>query len=225
MMNTISWTDAADKISGSLQQVVDYIPNVFTFVVIILLGILFGWAVQTLIVRGLKALNLKPYIDKLGLKTIYPAKFDFIEFLGDLAQWIVIIAFLLPALEALNISDGTLSPVSDIVSFLPKVIIASVIFLVGVVVADFLSRAVEGVAAALKAKQSRFLADMVRWLVVIAAFLLALNKIEIVGINILDVMTQGLVYGFTAAFAIAFGFGGQDVARDILQRFRKNLPK
>ncbi|HBG81221.1 TPA: hypothetical protein DDW69_00070 [candidate division CPR2 bacterium] len=220
-MQAISWNEVATRITDRLAGVISYIPNVIGALVIILIGILVGWAFKTLIVRVLESIKLKPYIDKLGLAKVYPAKFDLVEFLGDVAKWIVIIIFLIPALDALN-AQQTNELVTKIVGYIPNVVAAIAIIMVVFIIADLVSRAIEGTVATIGAKSAKLLADVARWTIIILAVLAGAQQL---GIESSEDIIKAIAFGLAATFAIAFGFGGQDFAKEILSRFRKNLPK
>lgn len=225
MQDQLTWNEVATKITDTLLSVVGFIDNIIYAAIIVLIGVLVGWAFKTIIIRTLQAVKLKPYFERLGLSKVYPGKFDLIEFLGDLIKWTVIIVFLIPALEVLipkDKADYTVGLVNSIVEFIPSVIIAIAILIVGIIIADLVARAVEGTAATVGAKSSRFLADFARWSIVVFVLLLALAQLNI---SQIDTIIQAISFGVGAAFALSFGLGGQDFAKDVIARFRKNLPK
>jgi hypothetical protein len=216
------WDMTTDAVVESLRDVVNYIPELIGAIVVILIGVLVGWAVKTVVVRALKFVKVKPYTDAIGLNKVFSTKIDLVSLLGDLAKWIIIIVFLLPALEILGLS-GVNDLVSGVVSYLPQVVVAVVILMVGAVLADLASRAVEAAAQTIGAKTAAVVADVTRWAVVIFAVLAALAQL-----GIATAIINNLVLGFVALVAIAgglaFGLGGQDAAKEVIDRLRKNLP-
>jgi len=223
-MNVSEYADlTVVAVTDSTKGILNYLPKVFWAVIVVLVGVLVAWAVKTLLVKGLKLIKLKPYTDAVGLNKVFPGQLDLVNLLGDLVKWIIIIVFLLPALEILDLAIFT-EIVASIVAYLPNVLVAVIILVVGTVLADLLARVIESATHTLGAKAAAFAADFARWTVIIIAVLSAMTQlgIEIVVIN--QVIT-GIVAMLAIAGGLAFGLGGQGAAKDVIDRFRKNLPK
>jgi len=218
------WTKlTTDAVTESLKGVVNYLPKVVGAVVVILIGVLVAWAVKTVIVRVLKLIKVKPYTDAIGLNKVFPEKLELAELLGDLAKWIIMIVFLLPALEILDLTQIN-ELVAQVVSYLPNVVVAVVIVVVGAVVADLISRVVESAASTIGAKTAAVAADVARWSVVVFAVLAALMQLGI-AVGIINNLVVGFVAMVAIAGGLAFGLGGQDAAREVIERLKKNMPK
>lgn len=213
----------ADSVTAYLKDVVNYLPKFVGAMVVILLGVLVAWAVKTVVVRVLKFVKLKPYTDAIGLNKVFTEKVEVVELLGDLAKWIVVIVFLLPALQILDLTQVN-SLVSDVVAYLPNVVAAVAILTIGTVVADLFSRVVESTARTVGTKTAAVGADVARWSVVVFAVLVALAQLGI-AVAIINTIITGLVAALAIAGGLAFGLGGQDAAKDVIARVRKNLPK
>lgn len=223
-MEVKSWaTMTTDAVSQSLRDVINYLPKVIGAVVVILIGVLVAWAVKTVIVRVLKLIRVKPYTDAIGLNKVFPENLGLVELLGDLAKWIIIIVFLIPAVEILGLTQIN-DLVTRVVAYLPNVVVAVVIVIVGAIVADLISRVVESAASTIGTKTASAAADVARWAVVVFAVLAALMQLG-VAVTIIDRLVTGIVVAIALAAGLAFGLGGQDAAREAIARLRKNLPK
>jgi hypothetical protein len=217
------WNLTSDAVVDSLKGVFDYIPELIGAVVVIMLGVLVGWAVKTVVVKGLRFIKVKPYTDAIGLNKVFKTKEDLVELLGDLAKWVIIIVFLIPALNILGLADVN-ELVKSVVAYLPQVVVAVVILMVGAVLADLASRAVEATAQTIGAKTAALVADIARWAVVVFAILIALDQLGIAS-GIINTLVTGLVALVALAGGLAFGLGGQDAAKEVIERLKKNLPK
>jgi hypothetical protein len=214
-------TLTTNAVSTSLKDVIGYIPEILGALVVVLVGVLVAWAVKTVIVKALSLVKIKPYTDAIGLNRVFAAKVNVAELLGDLAKWIIVIISLLPASEILGlkrVSDLT----AEVVSYLPNVVVAVVIVMVGVVVADLLARVVESAAQTIGASTAAIAADVTRWIIVVFVVLAALLEL-----GIATTIIATLITAFFAMLAIAgglaFGLGGQEAAKDVINRLRKNL--
>ncbi len=217
------WNLTTDAVVASLKDVANYVPEVVGALVVILVGVLVAWAIKTVVVKGLRFVKVKPYTDAIGLNKVFKTKEDLVELLGDLVKWVIVIIFLVPALNILGLADVN-DLVKSVVAYLPQVIVAVVILMVGAVLADLASRAVEATAQTIGAKTAAMVADVTRWAVMVFAILIALDQLGIAS-GIINTLVTGLVALIAIAGGLAFGLGGQDAAKDFVERMRKNLPR
>jgi hypothetical protein len=211
------------SVRDSLSNAISFIPEIIAALIVILIGVIIAWAIKTVIVRALGYLKLEKYTESVGLDKVFTQKVEFAELLGDIAKWTVIIIFLVPALEILNLTQIN-TVLTRVIDYIPNVIVAVVVVMVGLVVADLASRVVRSTAATIGAHTADLLADVAKWAVVIFAVFAALVQLGIAEDMILS-LWQGVVYFFVLAGAIAFGLGGKDAASDLISHLRKNLPK
>ena len=105
--------------------------------------------------------------------------------------------------------------------FLPNLVIAALVWMVGLLLANFMAQAVLIAAVNAQVALAPLIAGAVRWLVLVFAGAAALTQLGIAREMVL--LTFGIAFGGTVlALALAFGLGGKDLAREILEsRFRK----
>lgn len=223
-MNFADTTNATTTaVTDSLNAVINYIPNLIAALVILLIGIIVAWAIKTVVVKVLGFVNVKPVTETVGLDKVLKTKVDLVDLIGDLVRWIVIIVFLIPALEVLDLTQIN-DVLQGVVEYLPNVVAAVFIVMIGAVVADLVARVISGTVDTIGAKTAEVLADVARYSVIVFVVLAALQQL-----GIAPAMLNTLFTGFVALVAIAgglaFGLGGQDSARDLIARLRKNLPK
>ncbi len=211
------------SVRDSLSTSVGFIPRVVAALVVILIGILVAWAVKTVIVKALAFIKVKKYTDSVGLDKVFPTNVGFASLLGDIAQWTIIIVFLIPAFDILNLAAVN-TVLVGILHYIPNVVIAVVIMLVGIVIADLADRVVRTTAITIGTKASDILGTIAKWAVVIFAAFAALIQLGIAEDMLLS-LWQGFIYFFVLAGAIAFGLGGKDAAADLIANLRKQLPK
>lgn len=223
-MEISEWTSATTTaVAESLNNVAAYIPNILGALIIILIGIIIAWAVKTVVVKVLGYIDVKQITDTVGLDRVFKTKINLIDLIGDLVRWIVIIVFLLPALEVLELPQVN-EMLQSVVAFIPNVIAAVFIVMIGAIVADLVAKVIAGAVETIGAKTAEALADVARYSIIIFVLIAALAQL-----GVATVMLQNLFTGFVALIAIAgglaFGLGGQDAAKDLIARLRKNLPR
>jgi len=223
-MEVQDWAQlTSNAVSDALANVINYIPSFLAAALVVVIGVIVAWAVKYVIVKGLSYIKLKKYTDAVGLGKIFTEKVEFASLLGDLAKWTIIIVFLIPAFEILNLTQIN-QVILGIVDYIPSVIVAVVAIVVGSVIADLASRVVRSSAATIGSENADIAADVTRWAIIIFVILGALQQLNILP-ELISTITIGAVAFFVIAGGMAFGLGGKDAAADVIVAFRKRLPK
>lgn len=220
--NFSSWTDSVrDGVGEALQKVIVAIPDVLAGIVVLLIGVVVAAVLKGVVVRVLRAVKVKNMTDKVGLNQVFSGKYDVVELLGDLVKWFFIIVFLLQALtiaHLLQVNDL----VSKLLGYVPNVLAAAVVVLVGAVVADLTARVVWNAAQAVGSNAARMMSNISKyaiWTVVVFTTLAQL------GVNtlFLDRLFTAIVVTLALAGGLAFGLGGKDAAKETIDELRKGL--
>ncbi|RJO60234.1 hypothetical protein C4544_05670 [candidate division WS5 bacterium] len=217
-------TQVTDAVRSSLQDVVNYLPDLVAAIIVLLVGIIVAWAVKTVIVRGLGFLQVKKYTDAIGLNKVITKDVEVVDLLGDIAKWIVLLTFLVVALDVAQLS-GANDILKDLLAFvLADVTRAIVILFIGVVIADLASRVVKATANSIGVKASEILSDIARWSIIVFAFLAALQQLGIAK-DLINTLFMGIVALVAIAGGLAFGLGGKDAASEAVNSVKKNMFK
>ena len=221
-MEVQDWaTLTSNAVTDQLVKVINYLPNVLAALLVILIGVIVAWAVKTVIVKGLGFVKLKKYTDAVGLGKIFTEKVEFAALLGDIAKWTIVIVFLIPALEILQIAQVSIV-LEGILAYVPNVVVAIVTLMLGAVVADIVSRVVRSTAATMGTKNADLLSDIARWAIVVFVTLGALQQLNILP-ELISTLTIGVMAFFVIAGGVAFGLGGKEAAGDLIANMRKRF--
>jgi len=142
-------------------------------------------------------------------------------FVGGLVKWILVIVFLLATVEILGMSQFALF-LKDIVAWLPNVIVAVVILLVAVIVADIFEKMVKAFVSKMNVKSVNWIGSTVRWSILLFAVLAALSQLG-VGKDIIQILVTGFVALVVISGGLAFGLGGKDTAKEMLEGLKNKL--
>jgi Conserved TM helix len=219
-----NWTDSVSSgVSESLGKVFSLVPDVLASMVVLLIGVVVASVLKAVVVRLLRAIKLKGLTDRLGLDRVFTGKFDIAGFVGDLVKWFFIIVFLLQALTIAHLEDVN-NVISRLLGYVPNVIVAAVLVLVGFVVADLTSRLVLSGAVAIGANTSKFLASIARYSIL---SIVAFTTLAQLGVNtlFLDRLFTAIVAMLALAGGLAFGIGGQDSAKEFIKSASSSLRK
>jgi len=202
-------------------QTMDYVPHLFTALVLLVLGLAAAWLAKQTVWRGLRALRFDRLAERLGLAEVieriglhrgsaYVA--------GQLVQGLLLLLTLLLTLNALGPAGSDL--VLRFFLYLPHLLMATVILVVGGLAAAFFGRGVLITAVNAQLPSARLLAGAVRLFIWLLAFIIAFEHLGI-GRTTLAI-TFGVVFGgIVAGLAIAFGLAGKELAREALESLLK----
>lgn len=219
----------ADVLTASFQNlwlgIVAFVPNIIVAVIIFVLGWLVGAALGRIIAQVIKAIKLDAALKNTGLnEAVERAGFtlDSGAFLGMLVQWFFIIVFLMASLEVLGLTQVNLFLQNVVLAYLPQVIVAALILLVGAVVAQVAKDIVGGAAKAAGVHGAGFAGSIAMWAVWIFTLIAALDQLQVAQAFIQTLYT-GVIIAVSLAVGLAFGLGGQEAAARAIEKMRSQL--
>ena len=183
-------------------------------------GWLAGMIASRIITAFLNKFNFNQVFKRLGWKdALEKADFhiDGSKFFGKITEWVIFIIGLTLAFDVVGVKYVT-DLLEKIVSYLPNIVISSLIFIGAVFVSDFSYRIVIA-STGEKASYSRLLGSVLRGFIWIFASLAILLQLGIAP-DIIKAIVYGLIGAVALAIGIAFGLGGKDFASQILKDFR-----
>jgi hypothetical protein len=142
---------------------------------------------------------------------------------GAVVFWLVFVGFLLSGIDVLGLT-ALQGLVAGFGTFVPRLVVALAILVVGLVVANFAWRATLLAAVNARIGSPRLLSNAVRALILILAVAMALEQIAVAQTVVLTAFA--IAFGAVmAGLAIAFGIGGGNLARRFLeQQFPERPP-
>lgn len=222
--NLSTWSSSVqDGVSDALGKVIVSIPDILAAIVVLLIGVVVGAVLKAVVVRVLSAVKLRSVTDQFRLNQVFTAKVNFVELIGDLVKWFFIIVFLLQALSIAHLEQVN-DVISKLLAYVPNVIVAATLVLVGAVVADLTSRFVTDTATTVGASTARLLGDVAKYAIVLVVAFTALAQL---GVNtlFLDRLFTAIVVMVGLAGGLAFGLGGRDLAKESLDRVKTSFKK
>ncbi len=212
------WGDAIMvSLTRALGDFMSFIPKVIGALVILLVGWLISRLVATVVTRGLRAVRFDQIADKAEIDQFLAkagVQMDPAAVVGKLAFWFLMLSFLIAAFGTLGLSqvEGVLA---NIIGFIPNVIVAMVVLLIGALIANFVANLVRGSAGVSRVGDPNLLATIARAAVLVFATLMALDQLQIAP-TIINTLWMALVGMVAMAGALAFGLGGRDLAGRLL---------
>ncbi|TAM81601.1 MAG: hypothetical protein EPN47_12720 [Acidobacteria bacterium] len=195
-----------------------FLPRVLSMLAVIVAGFLIALVLKVIIRRIFGIASFRKYCDSAGLtqmmrKAALPPPVDF---LGQIVFWVVWIVFIVLGIDALGI--GALrEQISRFFLFMPQIFVAMVVLFIGLLIANFFSRATLLAAANANYPSARLLSSLVRLLIIIFFVTMALEQIGL-GRRVVLIAFSIAFGAVMMGTAIAFGLGGRDVAKQFLEK-------
>jgi hypothetical protein len=220
-----NWIEITYKALLTLwEEFVDFIPDVIGALIVFGIGWYVAKVVAKIVTKMLQQLRLDQIFEQKGWKEILEKadlKVTISQFIGEISKWILIIVFLLAAVEILGFVQFA-NFLRDLINWLPNLVIAVAIFVVAVIVGDILAKIARASVEKIKGGVGRSAEILTRWAVYIFATLAILMQLGI-ATDLIRILFAGLVAGLAIAFGIAFGLGGKDVATEFLRDLREKI--
>lgn len=197
-----------------------FLPNLFGGLLILIVGLLIGGIVKHLIITVVTFSK----IDLLFHKTKLIKKEEvniWTEVLSEILKWMLIIVFLVPALEVWGLSRAT-TVVNEILFYLPNVVVAVVIAFVGILASNLTADLVRHSVKTMGSTASNGLAVFTRGTIMFFTVLVVLNQLGVAQ-DLIRILFTGIVAMLSLAGGLAFGLGGRDSAKEILDELKRKM--
>ena len=204
-------------LSGFGEKLAAFGPNLLAMLLILTAGIIVAGAAHLLARFVLARLGFDRLARQWGVNSVLQfGRREPSRVVAAVIAWLVLGVFLLLAVSALDLAVAV-ELVSKAFAYLPNVLVAVLILVIGSLVSAFLRRSVliAAVNAGLPSAHSLAAAVHVALMVVFVA--MALEHLG-VGRQVILISFAILFGGLVLALALAFGLAGRDLARDYLER-------
>jgi hypothetical protein len=211
-----------NELTQAFQQMAREIAHYSPRLVVMLVIALVGWVIAYLLKLVVRSLLRLTKFSKLSenagaTQLLHQAALpSSTELVSRFVFWVAWAGFVLLGVSVLGIA-GLEEYISRFFFFLPRLFVAAVIFFFGLVAASFFSRAALLAAVNANFRSSRMLSLAIRFIIIV--FSLSMT------FEVLGVAEQTMLIAFATVFgaamlglAIAFGLGGQDLARKFLEK-------
>lgn len=214
--------DATNRI---IESVAAFMPGVLALVIIVVLSLVLAIGARLIVLRALRGLDFDERSARWGLTMLAewsPSK-SLSVVVARTVQWTILVLGLLIGLTALNAAIPSRFALT-VFTYVPHLLAALIIIVIGTILAQFLSRAVLIGAVNMQIHSARALSLTVKWLVLIVAGSMALEELSI-GRQILVLAFAILFGGVVLATALAVGLGARDAARRLIERQLQQVGK
>ncbi len=206
-----------DSLRELLNKVAAFVPQLIGAIVILLLGYFIAWAVKKVLTKVLKKIHLDDASERVGLAEVLKKaqlRSTASEIMGKILFWVVFLTLLIPATETLGLEKVS-ETIDSLINYLPNVLGAALIVVVGLVVAYFVRNIVWSAAEGIEFQYAEAVGRMTYGVMIIIVAVLAVGQLQI-ETELLKSVIQIVLFAAGAAVAIAVGFGSQGLARNVM---------
>ncbi len=209
------------------RQILAFLPALFTAV---LLG-LAGWIIARVLAAVARRIGVRVGLDEavdrtgisegLARARIRARASDIIS---RLVFWLVFLSFFLVALETMGLSVAV-APLQGLIAYLPRVIAAALAVIIGSILAQVFGRTAQAGAASVGVEFDQGIGRIVQGLILIIAVVVAIDQLGL-DVTLLTNLFTNLLTIIIAGLALAFGLGGREIARNVLNGYyaRETFP-
>ncbi len=210
--------------TGFVTRLASLLPGLIALIVALVISLLLAWIVAIVVRRLLKSMRFDERMADWGLVSTaeWGPRGSPGLLVSEVVAILIIVAGLLIGIEAFN-SDLTTSLVRSVFAYVPNILGATLVLLVGVVVSRFVSRTVLIGAVNLNLGYARLLSVGTKWLVMVLAIAMALVHLRI-AVGIVELAFGILFGGIVLSLALAVGLGSKELVTKSLERDASKPP-
>ena len=201
---------------GLWSKVAEMVPNILSAILILLIGYLISKVVMKVSEKILKKLTFDAVSDRAGVHEMLRKvgiKRTSSEIISVFVFWLLMLTFIVSAAETLSFENVT-KTINSFINYLPNVIGASFIFVIGLMASNFIANLIQGVSGTVNSKYFQIFGTIVKSVLFVVVTVLAVGQLQI-ETGLLDNILQIILVATGAILALSLGFGTREIARAI----------
>jgi small-conductance mechanosensitive channel len=201
-----------------VHMLAEFLPRLLVMLVIVAVGLLAAYLLKVVLRTILHVTRLDRLSEEAGASRMLrlAALPSMTELLSRSLFWVTWAGFILIGISVLGVA-GLQEQISRLFLLLPAVFVAILILFLGLVTANFLSRAALLAAVNAGYPSPKLLSWSIRFVIWALAISMALEQVGVARQTVIAAFS--IIFGaFMLGLAIAFGYGGRELAREFLER-------
>ena len=208
------YASVSSTVLRSLVTFIEYIPSFIGGLIILIIGLALAGLVHRIIIGALNVVQLEKFLARYGVVNMEGRDIEWSEIIAQITRWTIIIVFLVPALQAWRL-NAVNTVLNRVILYIPNVLVAVILAMVGLVFARLGYKLAFSASRSLGKHLANTVALVAQWSIVIFVGFLVLHQLGVAQ-ELLRILFGGLVAMVALAGGLAFGLGGQNTARQIL---------
>src|SRR5215510_6059210 len=200
----------------ALSVFMSFLPALLGAIIVLIVGWFVSSFLARLIQRGLEAIGLERAVERSGIRRFIEqsgSQWTVSGIIAALIKWSIFLIFIQAAASLFGMAQIT-AVINSVILFIPKLIVALAIVVIGSLIAKFLAGLVRGSLSEMEAPGAGLFAMLTQYAVIGFAIVAAFNQIGIAQ-TVVNTLLIGLIGSLALALGLAFGLGGREVAAQI----------
>lgn len=200
-----------------ITQLKQFLLNALLMLAILLVGWLLSRLLRVLVTNLCRAFKLDEVSKRVEMDSMMAKgglRYTLSDLIGMFVYWLGLLITFVVAVNAIGLSSAA-DLLNRIVVYVPNVIAAIFILILGMFVATILRNIVKTAASNAGLSHVNLLAKIVEVMVIVFAVLITFEQLGIAA-RIIELIITIVLGSIGLAFALAFGFGCQDLAKKAL---------
>jgi len=215
----------------SMKMVLAQVGLFVSNVLLVLILIIIGWLVSKFVIKDgvtklLKLVKLDDLSHRVELDAILAKggiNIGLSDLLGIICYWLALLVTFVVALNAVGLTVAA-DLLQKIVLFIPNIIAAVFILIVGMFAAVLVRNIVRVSASNAGIAQANLMSNICEVVIIVFAVAIALEQLQI-GVRIIDLTISIILGSFGLGFALAFGLGCKDIVGKAVNEFLSQIKK
>lgn len=212
--------DLTQKFEDVVGNIIGFLPNLLAALLILIIGAIIASVLGRLVYKGLKRVRFDRALHASAAGSMISRVIESpAYFTGRVIFWLVMLGVISLAVSALNLpllNDF----LSALYSYVPNVIAAVLIFLVASAISAGAAQFVQRVMG--RTAMARLISAAIPAIVMSLSVFMILNQLGI-ATDIVNILFTAIVGAAALGLALAFGLGGREVAKGILEQAADNV--
>ncbi len=206
-----------DSFIQAFHQVIQLAPKVLAMLVVLVVGYIAARLVGQAIGKLSEKIGLEAAAERSGLAQSMRhmgIKRNVAAIVGSIVFWLLLCVFVMAGFNILGL-DKLSQAMQTLVDYIPRVLVATVVVVIGLLVASFLRGLVATSADRVGITYAGQLANACYYVLALLTFMAAFDQLGI-NFKLLDNLIMIAFGGLAVGFGLSFGLGGRDVMAGIL---------
>jgi hypothetical protein len=201
-----------------LAQIGSFMVNVLLVLIIMILGWIISKVIKAVVTKALKTIRIDEISERIELDNLLAKggiNYSLSELVGVICYWLSILVTFMVAINAVGLTIAA-SLLNRILLYVPNIIGAIFILVLGMFVATLLKNIVQAASNNAGISQGKLLSKIVEGIVIAFAVFIALEQLH-VGIRITQLTVSIVLGSIGLGLALAFGLGCKDLVAKVVE--------
>ena len=206
------------SVTEALQNFLGFLPQLVGAIIVLVLGWIIAGLLAGLVERVLKSVGFEKAAESTGIAGfVRQAGTDWTvsKVVAEIVKWFVRLVAIQAAASILGMTQIS-AIINSILLWLPNLIVALAIIVLGAFIANFVASLVRGATGQMGLGNPDLMANIARYAIIVFAVIAAVDQLGIAE-TVVNTLFIGAVGSVALAIALAFGLGGQQVAAQVAQ--------